>query len=714
MLGPWIRALLWCAVMAGAKDDGLRERALRPKPLTAVTAEAAGTTFAVVVGISNYANEAIPDLNYADADAQAVAQFLLAEAGVPPDHLWQLLDEVATRSQIEAVLGDELRQKIRPGDTLLFYFAGHGFTASGGELVFVVQDTAPDRLISTGLTGRRLTELLGYLPGVKVAVFLDSCFSGAAGGRTFVAAGADERPASASDRLAGEGRFVISASAADEPAYEADALGHGLFTFYLLEALRVGDDNGDGELTFAELYHHVVERVGSASQGHQHPGQTSSGNLVVLSRRSRGVAGTGVLQITSSPLGARVYIDGRPPQARAADQATAVETPTPPLTVPAGTHRVAAYKSGFRVAQQLVDVTPGQTARVELTLDREAPLAALLLTDIRAEWAGATVEVNGRRVAALPAGELFLPGLSTETPTVLRIAARGYEPFELTLRLEQGAIRAVPIRLVERAAESVGLLPGLTELGHGLFRWERNGAVVVWVPGGTARLGTDDPSWFLALPEHEVTVAGFWMDRFEVTVEQFGRFVESTGYQAKGQWADGSGPGRENYPVANVTYDDAVAYAAWAHQSLPTEYEWERAARGPEGWLFPYHASVFSEQKANVPRTKLRRTTPVGYFSEAGGDSPYGLADLSGNVAEWTASLLRPYPGHPRPADGRFAERLRVVRGGSFRSADSRSDTTTVQRLGVAPDRFAADIGFRCVVRAGFGAEHAPPNREGE
>ncbi len=699
----WWLAVGWLALlggMAGAAEEGLRERGMRPQVLTPVTRDVSRQRWAVVVGVGDYANDRVADLRFAAPDAAAMAQYLLAEGGVPQNHLWQLIDQNATRDNLERVMGDELRRQVGPQDTVFVYFAGHGFATETGELVLMMHETDPDRLVSSGLTSSRLGEMLGYLGQASVAAFLDTCFSGGAGGRAFSMSAQRAGPAgSLGEKLRAGGRFIMTASRADEPAYEADAYGHGLFTWFLLEGLRMGDHNGDGQLTFAELFDHVYERVGAASKDRQHPDQTSAGNLLLATAAAAGPAAAGAVQVSTNPLGAKVYVDGLP---AAGPGGQAVVSPTAALPVKAGPHRVAAHKAGFELTQQIVTVEANRTAEVHLDLRREEALAALLLTDLRDEWHGATVVLNRQPAAVVSGAELFLPGLKGEQATIVAVEKAGYQPFEKTVTLAAGEIGRLTVRLTPLPTGDAGSRPaGLSELGNGRFRWATDTAEMVWVPGGPTTIGTDDRQYFLAMPQHQVTLAGCWMDRCEVTVAQFRRFVAAAGYQPHGPWQNEAGDGRDEYPVVNVTLADAQAYAAWAGKALPTEIEWERAARGPDGWLYPYHAETFSEQKANVPRTRLRRTTPVGYFSKAGGDSPEGLADLSGNVAEWTASQLVPYPGHTAAADGRFSAALAVVRGGSFRSADSKLDTTAVQRIGVAPDRWAADIGFRCVLRPG-------------
>lgn len=236
---------------------------------------------------------------------------------------------------------------------------------------------------------------------------------------------------------------------------------------------------------------------------------------------------------------------------------------------------------------------------------------------------------------------------------------------------------------------------------------ERDG--MVWIPGGTFVMGSAAGLPDEA-PPHEVTVAGFWMDKTEVTNEQFQKFVEATGYVTVAErkpnpndfpgapaealvpgsvvfspppedvglenhfawwkyvpganWRHPEGPGssiagREKHPVVHVAWEDAAAYAKWAGKRLPNEAEWEHAARGGmHGQPYVWGASQPSSWKGtaniwqgrfpveNSTEDGFRATAPVGSYSTNG----YGLYDMAGNVWEWCADWYRPdyYAASPR------------------------------------------------------------------
>ncbi|MBI5197074.1 MAG: formylglycine-generating enzyme family protein [Nitrospirae bacterium] len=164
-------------------------------------------------------------------------------------------------------------------------------------------------------------------------------------------------------------------------------------------------------------------------------------------------------------------------------------------------------------------------------------------------------------------------------------------------------------------------------------------------------------------PEHTVTLGPYYMDRYEVTNAQYQKFVKATERSLPIHWQNGTYPkGKADHPVTFVSWYDATAYCQWAGKRLPTDQEWEKAARGPNGWIFPW-GNEFDKRKANVPATGIGDTTPVGRFES--GKSYYGLYDMSGNVWEWTSSWYKPYPGNKHPTEN-YGEKYRVLKGGSW------------------------------------------------
>jgi formylglycine-generating enzyme required for sulfatase activity len=332
---------------------------------------------------------------------------------------------------------------------------------------------------------------------------------------------------------------------------------------------------------------------------------------------------------------------------------------------------------------------------------------------------------------------------------------------------------AEPVSTFGPTTENPAAAPGPTPQG------------MVWIPGGEFSMGSDASGDSLchtpgvtrdALPIHRVYVDGFWMDATEVTNEQFAAFVEATRYVTVAEekptreefptapeenlvagslvfaptpypvpldnfyqwwsyvpgadWRHPTGPdsdlrGREKHPVVQVAYADAVAYADWAHKRLPTEAEWEFAARGgAAGKLYAWGDEL-------KPGGKFQANIYQGAFPEEGGDAgedgflglapvaqyepnAYGLYDVAGNVWEWCSDWYRPdtyaqqalaggVTRNPRGPDSPYdpaepTEKKRVHRGGSFLCTDLYCSRYMVGTRGKGEERTSTNhLGFRCV-----------------
>jgi len=269
----------------------------------------------------------------------------------------------------------------------------------------------------------------------------------------------------------------------------------------------------------------------------------------------------------------------------------------------------------------------------------------------------------------------------------------------------------------------------------------------VEIPAGPFRMGSDPKkdkdADRVEQPQHEANLPTFYLARYPVTTAQFQAFVEDNGYQPRDP---DSLRGLPNGPVVRVTWYDALAYCRWLNGkllgyaqkliseekgrgergsgeesgaafwqglasgklevTLPSEAEWEKAARGTEGWIYPWEGG-FDADKANTHETGIGRTTAVGCFP--GGASPYGVLDLSGNVWEWTRSLWGDYPNPVGDEERAKRENLkassdtpRVLRGGSFLII--RRYARCAYRVGGSPDLGFDFSGFRVVVSPSGGA----------
>jgi len=216
----------------------------------------------------------------------------------------------------------------------------------------------------------------------------------------------------------------------------------------------------------------------------------------------------------------------------------------------------------------------------------------------------------------------------------------------------------------KQASEDTRVLPPVE--GHPSGSKDRALAVtadMAKIPAGPFIMGYDH-RWPDEGPMHEETIEhAYWMDKYEVTNEAYRRFVEATGRPSPNHWIGGTFPkGEERLPVVYVTWYDADAYCRWAGKRLPTEAEWEKAARGTDARLFPW-GNTFDPKKANSPQSGIGHLMSVGSFPQ--GKSPYGLYDMAGNAWEWTESWYLAYPGNTHPTVN-YGEQYKVVRGGSY------------------------------------------------
>jgi hypothetical protein len=245
--------------------------------------------WAVVIGVGQYEAGTIPALRYTVSDAEAIYQVLTGPAGFKKEHVLLLTDKTEkkpTYRNIKWALGTFLSRSAKKDDTVVIFFAGHGAPESdarglerdGLAKYLIPQDADPDDLFSTALPMDDLQAIFGRIESERVVAFVDACYSGAAGGRTFAAkktraGGLDELFLERLTRS--KGRAIITAARPNEVSIELPELGHGIFTYYLLAGLKgAADLDRDGIVTLQELYQYLEQQVTQKSRaigGNQHP-----------------------------------------------------------------------------------------------------------------------------------------------------------------------------------------------------------------------------------------------------------------------------------------------------------------------------------------------------------------------------------------------------------------------------------------------------------
>jgi formylglycine-generating enzyme required for sulfatase activity len=212
---------------------------------------------------------------------------------------------------------------------------------------------------------------------------------------------------------------------------------------------------------------------------------------------------------------------------------------------------------------------------------------------------------------------------------------------------------------------------------------------MVIVPGGEFMMGSDEGDAF-SRPSHLVSVRPFYIDVTEVTNAAYSEFVKATSHEPPAAWTNGRlRPELSEFPVTGVSWYDALEFAAWKGMRLPTEAEWEFAARGTDGRIYPW-GNEWDQSLANAAKT-AEGIREVGQ----GGTSPFGALDMSGNAWEWTASDAKSIPGGKQIPWSRL--RLKVIRGGNWQS-DSKTATTYFRGFyGAVGEKEYNSTGFRCV-----------------
>ncbi len=242
----------------------------------------------------------------------------------------------------------------------------------------------------------------------------------------------------------------------------------------------------------------------------------------------------------------------------------------------------------------------------------------------------------------------------------------------------------------------------------------KDGAPTVIVPAGKFLMGGEDglPN---ERPEHEVELDAFAIDVFEITISRYAKFIQEAKHNYPPMWDDEALQTAGDRPVVDVTWQDAAAYCAWASKRLPTEAEWEKAARGTDGRRWPWgnmqpfvdianynrgvwvsYAITLNPVKSGIAGMSIR------HGLKTGGRSPYGLYHMAGNAAEWVADWYdREYyqQSPPKNPPGPKAGDKRVVRGGSWQ--DQPMGVRSSIRISAEPDFHDLTIGFRCAMDVG-------------
>jgi formylglycine-generating enzyme required for sulfatase activity len=377
-------------------------------------------------------------------------------------------------------------------------------------------------------------------------------------------------------------------------------------------------------------------------------------------------------------------------------------------------------------------------------LDSQNLLWELTRTDLDiSNWESLTAEV------ALNESDMFVYLVLLVTPSgeyealhekIIQPVLHAYAPMEISTTRSEPDNESIPMQEITPIDTRVRSVDGMTMVYVPVGEFEMGSMGIQWLWNGSLMNGDLDLQLYTdEEPKHTVFLDAFWIDQTEVTVEMFRKFVEATGYETTAEregwgapWTDGpmeeewphvagtdwlhpQGPeslAHDDHPVVQVTWEDAAAYCEWAGGQLPTEAQWEMAARGTDGRLWPwgdtYDGNRGSYCDASCPVKRWNHdsyddgyalTSPVGSFPS--GASPYGVLDMAGNVWEWVADWYgENYYGdspYENPTGPRFGVE-RTQRGGAW--IDNESWVRTTVRHATPPWVRCNDLGFRCALPA--------------
>jgi formylglycine-generating enzyme required for sulfatase activity len=648
------------------------------------TMSSSGRNVVAVIGVDRYHHW--PRLENAVRDATGAAalfQRLGFEQVTAP-----LLDDGATGKAIQSLVTDDLRM-LGPDDSLVLFFAGHGGTQRhrlGDQVIktgYLIPVDAQDK-VATWIDLEAWLRAVSLLPAMHILVVLDACHSGIALDPIIKWRNTGSwRNVPLSTLWARRSRRIITSALDDQVALDSGPVyGHSLFTGCLIEGLTHGLGRGGSRVTTgSELGLYVQRRVETYPKSRQTP------DFGTFAFDDRGEMVIPLLIAPAPP-------DDKPEVAFAEPVSTPTALPAavnPALIPPARPETVAS-----------IAPTPEPTVE-NVPRERDGrwhhPRRWRWIAAGSIAFAAAASMLVGYRIfhdkpSPVVSPVHAPPDAAADNPPDARVAAPGEQPA----RTSRGTC-----------------LDGMVPVPAGTFQM-----------GSPAGVGEPDEH-----PQHEVTLSAYCIDKTEVTVAAYAACVEAKGCTPaplsvywNGASADDmklqnpfcNGDDRSDHPINCVDWDQANAYCRWASKRLPTEAEWEYAARGDDDWIYPWGNEAPSAKRLNacgsecvtMAKRDLKQDWPAMYIASDGwettapagrfpdGVSPSGALDMAGNVWEWTADWFGAYAAaaaaNPR---GAKTGSSRVTRGGSW-NIQNAGDGRAGFRAWVSPSDRVIDVGFRC------------------
>ncbi len=637
---------------------------------------------ALIIASYQYKDADLRQLVAPAQDAEALAR-VLADPVIGNFEVQTLVNEPSYKVNpaIEAFFSDRRRD-----DLLLLYFSGHGIKDEEGRLYLTTSDTRRKMLRTTAIPATLVNDVMRYSRSRRQVLLLDCCYSGAfAKG---LAVRADQHIGTGEYFKEARGQVVLTASDALQYSFEGDEIkGKGVrsvFTHTLVHGLETGeaDLDRDGNISFDELYDYVYDRV-TDEVPQQKPRKwvfDVQGDIIIARNPHP------VVRPAELPPELHQSIEDLRPWVREG----------------------AARQLGRLLQSSDKGVALMAHAALSRMVDDDSQQVRTVVTRILEAYAEPQHAVEAKRQVEQLLAEKA-KRIPAEKPKPKPLAP---EPAEPKIRKKRAwswpllGLLALVIGVVVVGLFMKGFVRGLVKpqppSNASLYDTgtrPTDDMVMLYVPGGTFQMGSTEGGAH-EQPVHSVTLDGFWIDQTEVTNAQYARCVAAgvcsplfqlsswtrDSYYGNGQY--------DEYPVIGATWDDATTYCQWAGGRLPTEAEWEYAARGPDGHVYPWGNDPPNDTLANYARN-VGDTTKVGSYPD--GQSWVGAMDMAGNVWEWVNDWYDSYSSGPQvnptgPASGQ----VRVLRGGSWGLSEeyARAAGRHINR----PDAHSAVFGFRCVL----------------
>jgi formylglycine-generating enzyme required for sulfatase activity len=702
--------------------------------------------YALVIGNTEYTDSHLAKLTAPGKDANEFARVLKDQKLCGFDEVRVLLNQFST-SVMEAI--DEFFDQRKPDDLLVLYFSGHGVRDDLGSLYLAVKNTVRSRLLSTAIESEYIKKVMDRSRSKRQVLILDCCNSGAFPQGTKAEAGGAMGLMTA---FQGYGRYVLTASDATQYAWEGDKVigsetENSLFTHFLVKGLEgEADSEGDGKITVDKLYDYAFEQVSKVMLNQTPTKSSSKAEGEIILRQITRMEDIKPVALSDDLIGEMEDI--RPLVREGAVQRlvrilngkniglqrSAIDALEKIVTDENTTRRVA------QLAAQALDAFQQVGEKLEAAQEAEQErLAREKLEAERKAEAERQAKIEADRLAAQKTDQEQLKREKAKPPSHIdkKVVDLGrFKPFNFPL-LQVGIgvaalviiiafvgfaikdlipwiitptpiIGSTSIPIVSTSMPVIGStsIPIISTTMPGIASTmvsDKDGMILVYVLAGNFTMGSDKGG-SNEMPVHSVYLDAFWIDKTDVTNKMYALCVDDgrcqpprttksatrTSYYGNSQYDD--------YPVIYVDWNMAETYCEWVGRQLPTEAEWEKAARGTDGRTYPWGNDPPNNNLLNNNQS-IGDTTEVGEYPN--GASPYGALDMAGNVWQWVADWYDAHYYSSSPSSnplGPTSGQYRVQRGGEWDS--NNGSVRSTGRSQDYPLSAYNHIGFRCSLSA--------------